>query len=184
MREYESLSDEELLHRTPTDPAAFDAFYLRHERLVLAYARRRTPSAEVAIDLAAETFVAALASVRRFSPARGPAVAWLLGIAHKKLLRSYERGRVEARARQRLGTPAVEVQDEGLERVDRLGERPVESWLAQLPEHEAAAVRARVIEELPYPQIAERLRCSPLVARKRVSRGLSTLRTYLESEDV
>ena len=36
---------------------------------------------ELAADLTAETFAAALVSVRRFDPARGPAVAWLLGIA-------------------------------------------------------------------------------------------------------
>jgi RNA polymerase sigma-70 factor (ECF subfamily) len=182
--EYAHLSDEWLLALTPRDPAAFDAFYLRHERLVLAWARKRTPSAEVAIDVAGETFVAALASVRRFEPSQGPAVAWLLGIARHKLLRSYERGQVEARARRRLGTPRIEVFDEGLERVDRLGVRPVEELLAYLPPHEADAIRARVIEELSYPELAERLRCSPLVARKRVSRGLQTLRTLVESDDV
>jgi RNA polymerase sigma-70 factor (ECF subfamily) len=68
--EYAHLSDEWLLALTPRDPAAFDAFYLRHERLVLAWARKRTPSAEVAIDVAGETFVAALASVRRFEPSQ------------------------------------------------------------------------------------------------------------------
>jgi RNA polymerase sigma-70 factor (ECF subfamily) len=182
--DYAHLSDESLLALTPRDPGAFDAFYLRHERLVLAWARRRTPSAEVAIDVAGETFVAALGAVRRFEPSRGPAVAWLLGIARHKLLRSYERGQVEARARRRLGTPRIEVYDEGLERVDRLGARPVEELLAYLPAHEADAVRARVIEERSYPELAERLRCSPLVARKRVSRGLRSLRTLVESDDV
>jgi RNA polymerase sigma factor (sigma-70 family) len=180
---YEHLSDEQLLALTARDPAAFDAFYLRHERLVLAWARRRTPSAETAIDVAGETFVAALASLTRFEPSEGPAVAWLLGIARHKLLRSYERGRVEARARRRLGTPRIEVYDEGLERVDRLGERPAEELLAYLPAHEADAVRARVIEELSYPELAERLRCSRLVARKRVSRGLQSLRTVVKTDD-
>ena len=181
---YEFLSDEQLLALADREPDAFDAFYLRHERLVLAWARRRTPSAEAAIDVAAETFVAALASVRRFDASEGPAVAWLLGIARHKLLRSYERGRVEAQARRRLGTPRIEVYDEGLERVDQLGQRPVAELLAYLPIHEAEAIRARVIEELSYPDLAERLRCSPLVARKRVSRGLQSLRTIVEIDDV
>ena len=34
MRAYENLSDEELLRLTAGEPAAFDAFYLRHERLL------------------------------------------------------------------------------------------------------------------------------------------------------
>jgi RNA polymerase sigma-70 factor, ECF subfamily len=87
-----SLTDEELLSLTPKEPEAFDRFYVRHERLVLAYFRRRTASAEVAVDLTAETFVAALASARRFKPGREPAVAWLLGIARHKLLNSISRG--------------------------------------------------------------------------------------------
>ena len=41
-------------------------------------------------------------------------------------------------------------------------------------------IRARILEEQPYDVIAARLRCSPLVARKRVSRGLATLRDVLE----
>ena len=97
------LSDEELLRLTPKRPAAFDVFYVRHERLVVAYFRRRTASADLAVDLTAETFVAALASAKRFRPGETPAVAWLLGIARHKLLRSIERGRVEDRARRRLG---------------------------------------------------------------------------------
>jgi RNA polymerase sigma-70 factor (ECF subfamily) len=137
----------------------------------------------LAVDLTAETFVAALASVRRYDDRQGPPVAWLLGIARNKLLRSYERGRVEARARRRVGTPRIEVHDEGLERVDRLGERPVEEWLARLPAADAAAIRGRVLEEMPYADLALRLRCSPLVARKRVSRGLKTLKTLMERDD-
>ena len=37
-----------------------------------------------------------------------------------------------------------------------------------------------MIDELPYPEVAERLECSELVARKRVSRGLAMLRSRLE----
>ena len=50
------LSDEDLLRRTVREPQAFDVFYLRHEAVVLAYFRRRTNSADVALDLTAETF--------------------------------------------------------------------------------------------------------------------------------
>ena len=116
----EHLSDEELLELTPRRPAAFEQIYIRHERLILAYFRRRTRSADLAVDLTAETFVAALAAAKRFKPGDTPAVGWLLGIARHKLLRSIERGRVEDRARRQLGTQRLEFDDEELERVDRL----------------------------------------------------------------
>jgi RNA polymerase sigma factor (sigma-70 family) len=180
VRDLSALTDEELLRRTPREPAAFDALYVRHERLVMAYFRRRTASAEVAVDLTAETFVAALASARRFRQGEQPAIAWLLGIARHKLLHSIERGRVEDRARRRLGAARLEFEDEELARVDRLGTRPVQELLAALPEAQADAIRARILEEQPYDVVALRLRCSELVARKRVSRGLATLRGVLE----
>jgi RNA polymerase sigma-70 factor (ECF subfamily) len=173
------VTDEELLLATPGDPDAFDEFYVRHEKLVLAYFRRRTPSAEHAVDLTAETFVAALAAARRFKPGPTPAVAWLLGIARHKLLHSIERGRVEDKARRRLGAARIEFEDEELERVDRLGAR-VHELLAALPQNQADAIRARILDDQPYDVVALRLRCSELVARKRVSRGLATLRTIVE----
>jgi DNA-directed RNA polymerase specialized sigma24 family protein len=72
----EHLSDEDLLELTPRKPAAFEQIYIRHERLILAYLRRRTRSADLAVDLTAETFVAALAAARRFKRGETPAVGW------------------------------------------------------------------------------------------------------------
>ncbi|WP_053227114.1 RNA polymerase sigma factor [Solirubrobacter soli] len=84
------------------DGDAFAAFYRRHESLVLGYLRRRVGEPELAFDLAAETFAAALLSAGRYRGSEGPATAWLLGIAHNKLLESLRRGRVEAAARRKL----------------------------------------------------------------------------------
>ncbi|MDO9353344.1 MAG: sigma factor, partial [Solirubrobacteraceae bacterium] len=85
------------------DAAAFGAFYRAHEDVVLGYFLRRTGQAELAADLAAETFAQALASRAGFDPQRGPARAWLFGIARHVLARSLERGRVEDETRRRLG---------------------------------------------------------------------------------
>lgn len=42
------------------------------------------------------------------------------------------------------------------------------------------AVHARVIEERDYADIAQEMRCSEAVVRKRVSRGLAALRARME----
>jgi DNA-directed RNA polymerase specialized sigma24 family protein len=81
---------------------------------VLGYLRTRVADPEQALDLAAETFAAALISVRRYQPGRGPAAAWLLGIAHNKLLESLRRGRVEAAARRRLRLEPIALDDSDL----------------------------------------------------------------------
>jgi DNA-directed RNA polymerase specialized sigma24 family protein len=51
-----------------------------------------------------------------------------------------------------------------------------------LPADQAQAVRERVVEERSYEQIAAAMRCSPSVVRKRVSRGLATMRAAIEEE--
>jgi RNA polymerase sigma factor (sigma-70 family) len=164
----------------PTQPRCVASHGLRS--LVLGYFRRRTDSADVALDLAAETFVQALASVRRFRPGPEPAVAWLLGIARHTLLKSLRRGRVADRARSRMGVQVIAVDDDDLDRVDKLGTLSVAQLLGALPPDQAEAIKARVFDEQPYGEVASRLRCSPLVARKRVSRGLATLRIIVEEE--
>ncbi|MGD0387294.1 MAG: hypothetical protein ABSB73_14320 [Solirubrobacteraceae bacterium] len=56
-------TDAELLIAAREDAEAFGEFYDRHIAKVLAFFRRRVPDAELAMDLAAETFAAALGSV-------------------------------------------------------------------------------------------------------------------------
>jgi DNA-directed RNA polymerase specialized sigma24 family protein len=53
--------------------------------------------------------------------------------------------------------------------------------LATLPPEQHEALVARVVHEREYGEIADRLRCSELVVRKRVSRALSALRARLPS---
>ncbi len=169
--------DDELLLRTPKEPEAFGEFYARHETAILGFMLRRTGEAELAADLTAETFAAALVSVRRYKPGPAPAAAWLYGIARNVLARSVKRHRVEDRARRKLSMPPLPITDELLDRVERqAGDERVEQLLANLNPEQAQAIRAHVIAETPYPEIAAELRCSESVVRQRVSRGLAVLR--------
>ena len=164
------------------DGAAFSAFYRRHLAEVLAYLVRETGDSELAADLAAEVFAAVLLSAGRYEAQRPSALPWVIGIARHKLLMSWRRGRVEARARQRLGLEPVELDDLALERVDQLADAGVgrlEQMLEQLPPMERDAVRWHVVDEVGYEEIAKQLNCSEMVVRKRVSRGLGKLRNQL-----
>src|ERR1700755_1880565 len=95
-------SDEALLLAARAEPEAFALFYRRHVRALAAYFWRRSPDAEVTADLTAETCAAALDGCARFAPARGPAIGWLYGIAHRQLGRLARRGAVETRYRRRM----------------------------------------------------------------------------------
>ena len=176
-------SDAALLSLTPTDSEAFGAFYDRHELAVLAFFRRATGRADLAADLTGEVFASALESATRFDPRHGTARAWLFGIARHELADLWERGRVENRARARLGIEPLLLTDEAIERIDRLdsGEPGVVlELLEELPEDQRVAVKGRVVDERGYAELARTLSCSPSVARQRVSRGLRNLRDRLK----
>ena len=51
--------------------------------------------------------------------------------------------------------------------------------LESLPSPQREAVRARVIDDRPYGEIAAELACSESVVRQRVSRGVRTMRERL-----
>jgi RNA polymerase sigma factor (sigma-70 family) len=164
------------------DEAAFAALYRRHLPVVVGWIYRQTGDREVAADLAAEVFAAALVSAGSYRPSKGPAGAWLLGIARNKLRESARRRRVEDAARRRLGMQPVPVTDADLERVEELACETAEltALLGRLPEDQRTALVGRVLDERTYEQLAERLQCSQMVVRQRVSRGLRTLRSQME----
>ena len=175
------ISDEDLLARAARDAGAFGVFYDRFEGELLRFFLRATRRGDLAADLTAEVFAAALASLASFDPARGHARSWLYGIARHELANAWERGRVEDRARQRLGIEPLILTDADIERIEQIDTsgRALEA-LAQLPEDQRAAVTGRVLEEHDYAQLARSLSCSESVVRQRVSRGLRTLRARLE----
>jgi RNA polymerase sigma-70 factor (ECF subfamily) len=182
---YSTASDAELLAATASDPQAFAAFYDRYEAALAGYFVARVRDAEIAADLTAETFAATLKGAPRFRPMGPTAAGWLFTIAHNTLVSSVKRGRVEDRARRRLGIrDAVSLAAEDLERIDALAslDGAALQLLEDLPPDQRDAVRARVLDERDYPEIAGELQTSPLVVRKRVSRGLATLREGLEGQ--
>jgi RNA polymerase sigma factor (sigma-70 family) len=180
---WSACDDETLLSATPRDGDAFAEFYDRYEGAMVGFMLRRTGNIEVAVDLASEVFAAALAAAGRYHAARSTAAAWLFTIARNVFLNSLRRGRVEARARQRLGLrDAIGYAADDLDRVEAAVSRT--DWatrlLASLPDEQRDAIKARIIDERSYPEIARQMQTSELVIRKRVSRGLAALRINME----
>ena len=179
MRSGVQPTDDDLL--VSGEPAAFGVFYERRVREVLGYMMRRTGDPEVAADLTAETFAAAIVARRRFRPGRAPAGAWLFAIAHRKLVDYQRRGYADERARRRLGMERRVPGEEDPALIRLLGEETTLGWLDGLPADQDAAIRARVLDERSYVEIAHDLGTSEAAIRMRVSRGLATLRERARS---
>lgn len=178
-------TDEALLAATRRTPAAFGTFYRRHARDVLAYLVTRVRDPEVAADLMAEVFASALRDVERFDPGRGPAVAWLYGIARHKMLDAIRSGAVDDRIRRQLRMSPILLSDDALERVEALASLHVSAAdlaeaLQDLPADQRDALRERVMHDRSYAEIARDIQTSPSVVRQRVSRGLAALRARLD----
>jgi len=178
-------SDETLLRGCRADPAAFAVFYDRYERAVVGYLARRVRDPELVADLAAEVFASALGAAGRYRASEPTATGWVLTIAHNTLVSSIRRRRVEARARLRLGIrDAVSFADDELDRVEAFADDDgwLQALLDRLPAEQRDAIRARVLDERSYTEIAAEMATSELVIRKRVSRGLASLRRELGRE--
>ena len=155
--------------------------YEAHASGVLRFFARRTLQADVAIDLVAETFARAYENRAQFrGDGDGEALAWVFGIARHELSAYFRRGSVERRALAKLGLVVPPLVDADYERVEELADLrslrlAVSDALEQLTDEHREALRLRVVEERPYPEIALTLGLSEMTVRARVSRALRAL---------
>lgn len=171
-------SDARLLVEAREDADAFRELYERYAARIHRYLLRRCRDEDAAHDLTAESFAQAWLVRARFrDEAGGSAAPWLFGIARNVLLMSVRRQAIERGGRERLGL---------LGGHDTSAATPEEAWLegldeavAELPEAQRRAVELRVVDELSYDQVADRLGTSPGAARVRVHRALASLRGRL-----
>jgi RNA polymerase sigma factor (sigma-70 family) len=180
-----AATDAELIRRAREDPEALAELYLRYRAPLYAWFRSRLPET-AASELTAELFAQVALSLKRFrDEAGGSAAPWLYGIAKNLLRRYYERGRIDEAARRRLGMPirSYELDFERIEERLAAGElrRELASALESLPEEQRDALKLRVVEELPYQQVAVELGCSETAARLRVMRALGKLARLLRA---
>jgi|SRR5665213_1087223 len=134
------------------DSRAFGAFFRRHRAVVLAFLGRRAGNPEVAADLLAETFAAALVTVldaERELPEQP--LAWVMTVARNKLIDSVRRGQVEQAARERLALQPLTLDDDGLERIEELIDKTdvAERLAEQLPREQFEALRTALSHPRP-----------------------------------
>jgi len=166
-------TDEALMgrFREVFDQPAFDALLSRHYRRALLVAQRLLGDHAAAEDAVQEAFVRVVRSRREFDPARSFA-AWfytiLRHICTDLIRRRARRARQVEELSQEL--PAVEFGS------------PVQSstavaeLLRPLSPEDREILMFRVVESLPFNEIATRLGCSVEAAKKRAQRALRLLR--------
>lgn len=152
---------------------------------LLRFFARRTVDSQIAFDLVSETFAEAIASRSKF---RGDSLEdarrWLFGIARNLMNNYFRRGQVEQRAMQQLQFEPIEVGADDATQIEELAQMAelrgaIERALDSLKPEYRDAVRARVLEQRSYSEIASELGTTEDVIRARVSRGLKKLKKEL-----
>lgn len=170
------------------EPQDFTRLYRRHAQALLVFFQRRVKDPEVATDLMADTFTMALDRRRQFrGDSEDELSGWLWSIAQSMLREHERRGEAAARGARRLGRERRALSDREIERIEELAGldqlRNAVRWhVAELPAEQREAVRLRVLEDLSYGEIAERLGVSVQTTRMRVSRALRQLAYDLDRD--
>ncbi len=121
-------------------------------REVYGYLRHRTRSTATAEDLTAETFMAAVDSIRR-GRVDEVTVAWLIGIARHRLVDHWRRTERAERNLQAVAEPPID-DDPWDAKLDAFLARDV---LDQLGAHHRSALVLRYVDDLPVPEVARTL---------------------------
>lgn len=176
-------ADAELLQRMRHEPQAVALLHDRHARRLVAYLQHQGATEEAALDAAQETFARLIVRHRRARTADDGSLWPWLAVTGRNLVRDWQRrGVVDARARLRLRLPVGDDETaDAAERVDARRLAPsLRLALRRLPCEQRTAVAARVIDERDYDEIARATGASEQTVRRRVSRGLRAMHTFLE----
>jgi RNA polymerase sigma-70 factor (ECF subfamily) len=179
-----AVGDEELMRQVARGSAeALGLLHRRFSRLILGLAVRTIDRA-AAEDLVQEVFLAVWRNADRFDPERGSVRAWILQIAHFRLLNELRR-----RSRQ----PEIAADPDGLvldglpaadlgppEVASRRHRRAlIQSAFDELPPPQRQAISLAFLDDLTHEQVAAELGLPLGTAKTRIRAGLQKLRGML-----
>ncbi|HEX5441862.1 MAG TPA: sigma-70 family RNA polymerase sigma factor [Ktedonobacterales bacterium] len=163
------------------DHAAFALLVRRYEARIVIYLRQTVGDADLASDLAQETFLAAYQALPRWQPppdlANPPSRTtdllspWLYRIATNHAISTLRRQTMSARR-----TPVSAARASFSLEDAVIGRELLRAALATLDEDDAACLVLHYVAGERYGEIAARLGISSEAVRKRVGRALSSLR--------
>ena len=165
----------------------FEHVYVSSIEVVMGYFARRCAEPQTVADLTSETFLRAAAGFAGYDPDRGPARAWLFGIASRVFAKHCEQSASGRAAQARLAGHRQLDEDEIAELEERIDAERQGALLvkrcAQLPELERQAVELVDIEGLTPKEAAEALEVSRVALRQRLARARTRLRKEMHGDE-
>ena len=166
-----------------TNPDAFEAFYREHLETVHRFVARRVADPQLAADLTAEVFLAAVDSASTYRPDRGSPGAWLVGVARHVMATEFRRqSRDQAVVRRIAGRRLLDADSLARieERIDAEREaRELYEALASLPPRDRALMELIALDGLSVIEAAAVLGVKPGTARVRLHRSRARVQSQL-----
>ena len=169
LRAIRGMDDAAVIEASLADPHRFGTVFDRHFDAVHGFAERRL-GADLADEIAAETFVRAFDLRGKYDRRRGDARPWLLGIAANLLRRHWRTERRRLAAYARAGAERESAPDQ----VAGLGE--LAGALDDLTKDERDVLLLYALAELSYEEIAVALKMPIGTVRSRLARARRRLR--------
>lgn len=163
----------------PSDHDPVLAIYRAALPQVFGYLLPRCGSVALAEDLTGETFVAAVATVRR-GQVREVMVGWLVGIARHKLVDHWRRVAREQRGLAAIKREHGDIDDPWDEVLDL---HAAHAALWRLPVPQRLALMLRYLDGLSVPEVAEHVGRSVHATETLLVRARSALRRVYEHEE-
>ncbi len=156
--------------RDMSDRAVLELMYRRHYTMIAAYLYRRTADTHAAEDLAAETFLSAMRSIRRMRARNIPPRLWLLRIATNAAHRRGRARREHRGARPETATPPPGWSHEQL---------AVREAVQSLPDRFASVISLHYFAGLSILEISAALASREGTVKSRLARGRDLLKRHL-----
>lgn len=157
-----------------------EAAYRAYGAVVYTFCRR-TLEPDLAAEATQDVFVSAWRARATFDRSKGTLVAWLIGIAKRRVIdtaRSHGRhaSRRSPEATGDLAAPAD---------VDRIGDRMlVADALRGLPDRTRQVIELHYLQELSHAEVADRTDLPLGTVKSDIRRGLAKIRRHLETTHV
>jgi RNA polymerase sigma-70 factor (ECF subfamily) len=162
-----------------TDPAALTEFYRAHVDEVTRFVTRRVADPQLAADLTADVFLAAIGAAARYRGSVGGPRTWLYGIARHVIAAELRRSARERRAEDLIaGRRLLDADDVDrlVEKIDAAREvRALHECLRALPDTERAVLELVAVDGLTVGEAAAALGIRPVTARVRLHRARQAL---------
>lgn len=163
-----------------TDPQKFAPLYKAYYTRIVGYVYQRVDSKDLAYEITAQVFYAALNNISKFKAQGVPFGAWLFRIAGNELNQWFRKNKAQR---------TININEEGInnlkqevdERSSVLVDKKLFEVLQELEAEELELIDMRFFEDRPFKEICEITGMGESACKMRIYRILEKLKTKLEN---